>query len=87
MVKRQILPQNALRHDNSCVVNYGAKLNIALTCVRSRVREVLANDLSYTFNSIPFTESCLFFCKKCFPAIYKINTQNYDTFETLGTYL
>ena len=37
-----ILSQNAFQHDNSCVVNFGAKLKIALTGVRSRVRESLA---------------------------------------------
>ena len=42
MVKGYILPQNALQHDDSCVVNFGAKLKIALTGVRSRVRESLA---------------------------------------------
>ena len=33
------------QHDNSCVVNFGAKLKIALTGVRSRDRESLAKRL------------------------------------------
>ena len=40
MVNR--LPQNALQHGDSCVVNFGSKLKIALTGVRSRIRESLA---------------------------------------------
>ena len=38
-------PQNALQHDNSCVVNIGTKLKIALSGVRSIVRESLAKRL------------------------------------------
>ena len=60
MVNGKILPQNALQHDNSCVVNFGAILKLALTGVHSRVRESLANDKSNNFNSILFTESYLF---------------------------
>ena len=45
MVNGLILPQNALQHDNNCVVNFSAKLKIALTGVRSRVRESLAKRL------------------------------------------
>ena len=41
MVNGQILSENALQHDDSCAVNFGVKLNIALTDVRSRVRESL----------------------------------------------
>ena len=40
MVNWQIIRQNALQHDKSCVVNFGAKLSIALTGVRTRVREI-----------------------------------------------
>ena len=58
IVNGLILPQNALQHDNSYVVNFGVKLKIALNGVRSRVREFLANSLSDTFNSILFTETC-----------------------------
>ena len=36
-----ILLENARQHDNICVVNFGVKLNIALTGVHSRVRESL----------------------------------------------
>ena len=43
MVNGYILPQTALEHDNSCFINFGAKLKIALTGVRSRVRQSLAN--------------------------------------------
>ena len=35
-------PQIALQHEDSCVGCFGAKLKIALTGVRSRVREPLA---------------------------------------------
>ena len=42
---RHVLPENALQHDDSCVVNFGVKLKIALTSVRSRVREYLAKQL------------------------------------------
>ena len=42
MVNGYYLPQNALQHDDSCAVHFGAKLKIALTSVRSRVRESLA---------------------------------------------
>ena len=43
MVNGLVLPQYALQHDNSCVVNFGTKLKIALAgSVRSRVRESLA---------------------------------------------
>ena len=45
MVNGQISPQNALQHDDSSVVNFGAKLKLALTGVRSRVRESLAKRL------------------------------------------
>ena len=45
MVNGQILPENALQRDNSCVVNFGVKLKIALTDVRCRVRESLAKQL------------------------------------------
>ena len=45
MVNGLILPQNALQHGDNCVVNFGAKLKIALTGVRSRVRESLAKRL------------------------------------------
>ena len=45
MVNGYILPENALQHDYSGVVNFGMKLKIALTCVRSRVRESLAKQL------------------------------------------
>ena len=41
MVNREILPQNALQHDNSCVVNFGVKLKIAVTGVCSKARESL----------------------------------------------
>ena len=41
-----ILPQNALQHDNSCVVDFGAILKIALTGVRSRFRESFAKQLN-----------------------------------------
>ena len=41
MVNESILPKNALQRDNSCVVNFGAKLKIALIGVRSRVRKSL----------------------------------------------
>ena len=37
MEKGQILPENALQHDDSCIVNFGVKLKIVLTGVRSRV--------------------------------------------------
>ena len=37
--------QNALQHDDSFVVNFGVKLKLALTGVRSRVRESLAKRL------------------------------------------
>ena len=43
MVNGSILPQKALQHSDSCVVKFCAKLKIALTGVRSRVRESLAN--------------------------------------------
>ena len=43
MVNGQILPENALQHDDSCVINFGAILKLALTGVRSRAREALAN--------------------------------------------
>ena len=36
------ITQNALQHDDQCVVNFSAILKIALTGVRSRVRESLA---------------------------------------------
>ena len=45
MVNGYILPKNALQHDDSCVVKFGTKLKIALTGVRSRVRESLAKRL------------------------------------------
>ena len=45
MVNRLILPQNALQHADNCVVNFGAKLKIALTGVCSRVKESLAKQL------------------------------------------
>ena len=45
MVNRQILPENALQRDDSCIVNFGVKLKIALTDVPSRVRESLAKQL------------------------------------------
>ena len=38
-------PQNALQYDDSCVVNFGVELKIALSGVRSRVRESLAKRL------------------------------------------
>ena len=38
MVNGYILSPNALQHGDSCFVNFGAKLKIALTGVRSRVR-------------------------------------------------
>ena len=69
MVNGYILPENALQRDYSCVVNFGVKLKIALTGVRSRVRESLAKQLTNTFNSILFTETYLFLCKKWFPTI------------------
>ena len=56
-------PQNALHHDDRGVVNFGAKPQIALTGVRSRVRESLAKVLISLYF---FTETCLFPCKKCF---------------------
>ena len=40
-----------------------------------------------TFNSVFFAKTYSFPCKKCFPTIYKVNCQNYDTYETKGTYL
>ena len=46
MVHGYILPQHALQHDDSCVVNFGAILKIALTGVRSTVRESLAKRLN-----------------------------------------
>ena len=45
IVNGSILPQNALQHDNSCFVYIGTKLKIALSGVRSRVRESLAKRL------------------------------------------
>ena len=45
MVNGYILPKNELQHDDSCVVNFYAKLIIALTGVCSRVRESLAKQL------------------------------------------
>ena len=39
------ITQNALQHEDSCIVYFGAKLKIALTGVRSRVRESLAKRL------------------------------------------
>ena len=36
---------NALQNDGSCVVNFGMELKIALTGMRSRVRESLAKRL------------------------------------------
>ena len=45
MVTDKILPQSGLQHNNSYIVNFGAKLKIALTGVRSRVRESLAKRL------------------------------------------
>ena len=45
MVNGQILPENALQNDDSCVVNFGVKLKIALTGVRSRVRESLTKQI------------------------------------------
>ena len=44
---------------------FGAKLKVALTGVRSRVRESLAKRLIYTI----FAETYLFACKKCLPTI------------------
>ena len=41
MVNGYILPKNALQHDNSCVVNFGTKLKVALTGVCSKVRKSL----------------------------------------------
>ena len=67
--------------------SFGAKLKIALTGVRSRVRESLAKRLIESFNSVLFAESYLFPCTKCLPTIKKINWQNYDELETTGTYL
>ena len=49
MVNGYILPENTLQHDDSCVVNFGVKLKIALTGVRSRVRESLAKQLIQYF--------------------------------------
>ena len=49
MVNGYILSQKALQHDNNCIVNFGAKLKIALTSVRSRVRESLAKLLILYF--------------------------------------
>ena len=49
MVNGLILPQNALQHDNSCVVNICVKLKIALSGVPSRVKESLAKWLIYYF--------------------------------------
>ena len=66
---------------------FGAKLKIALTGVRSRVRESLAKRLIEFLNSVLFAESYLFPCKKCLPTIKKINWQNYEILETTGTYL
>ena len=45
MVSGHILPENALQHDDSCVVNFRVKLKIALTGVGSRVRESLVKQL------------------------------------------
>ena len=42
MLNGYILPQNALQHDDRCIVNFGAKPKIVLTGVHSRVRESLA---------------------------------------------
>ena len=49
MLNGYILPQNALQHDNSCVVNFETELNKALTGVRSIVRESLAKRLILYF--------------------------------------
>ena len=46
------LPQNAVKHHDSYVDIFSVKTNIALTAVRSRVRESLA---SHTANLILFT--------------------------------
>ena len=40
MENGQILPQNALQHDISCIINFGAKLKIVLTSVRIRVSRI-----------------------------------------------
>ena len=53
---------------------FSTKSKIALTGSQS----------SNTFNSVLFTETYLFPCKKCFPTIQKINQQNYETFATPG---
>ena len=39
------ITRNALQHDDRCVVNFGVKIKIVLTGVRSRVRESLAKQL------------------------------------------
>ena len=46
MVNGLTLPQNAMQHDDCCVVNFcGANIKMALTAVRSRVRESHAKRL------------------------------------------
>ena len=52
---------------------FGTELKIALTGVRSRVRESLAKRLICFFNSILFAETYLYACKKCLLTILKIN--------------
>ena len=66
---------------------FGSKLKIALTGVRSRVRESLTKRLIESFNSVLFAEFYFFPYTKCFPTIKKINWQNYDELKTTGTYL
>ena len=45
MVNGYTLPQNAMQHHDSYVVIFCAKTKIALTGVRSRVRDPLASQL------------------------------------------
>ena len=63
----------------------GAKLKIALTSVRSRVRESLAKRL-ILYILYFLLKLTYFLVKSVYRQFKKINKQNYDTLETTGTY-
>ena len=66
-----IVPKMQCRMAIAALLGFGANTKIALTGVRSRVREYFAKTL--TLNSVLFTASYLFPCKNCFPTIKQIN--------------
>ena len=54
-------------HDNSCVVNLGVKLKIALTGVRNRIKESLAKRLiKYFLTLYSLLKLAYFFVKSAF---------------------